>query len=56
LPALVNAEAIQNLTNVQATAYLNFYQIHDIGRRVAEKKKAIGRAIGLSPNIVDSLQ
>jgi len=61
LPALVNRGAIQNLMNAQANAYLQFYQIHvhiGIGAQaaaLAEKKRAIGHAIGLSPNIVTSL-
>jgi len=61
LPALVNAEAIQNLTNAEANAYIQFYQIHvhiGIAEPVAalpQKKQAIGQAIGLPSNIVASL-
>jgi hypothetical protein len=54
-------QAILNLTNAEANAYIDFYQILvHIGiaaqpAALGEKKKVIAQAIGLPPNTVSSL-
>jgi len=61
LPALTNGDVIRHLTNDEANYYINFYQI-PVHIRISvpaanlpEKRKAIGQAIGLHPNIGASL-
>lgn len=61
LPPLTNGEAIQNLSNLQANHYLNFYQVEvHIGiaalpTNLPQKRRAIGQAIGLPANVFTTL-